>query len=394
MTGRRTPFRTVLRWTGRCLAVLALVGVVLGLVFHTWVTAQTRTVVLLSEVLNAPVLKPVVDALTDAPVHQEVELAGSPTSVYHPPGRGPWPGLLFLTGADESGRKNHTVERVARGLARAGYIVYVPDIAGLKAQSVDEGSFAQAVNVVSASAAGAGTAHHRLALASACAGTSLAMVIAAQPQLRWRVSVVGGLAPYADLRTVIMLGTTGHYRDRSGALRSYPVDPNLRAVMVRSLYAGLRQTKGLDPTSIDDLEQRSFPADGATPDPVHALDSLPTEGIDPRAAAAVNLLRNTDPARFDALYAGLDPQLRAWVERLSPVSVEGSLTMPVDLATSPHDPYFPDEQSELLAAGLAHAHLVVTTGLDHATPKPSQIGQLLALDGFVVRFMEDASRGT
>jgi hypothetical protein len=61
--------------------------------------------------------------------------------------------------------------------------------------------------------------------------------------------------------------------------------------------------------------------------------------------------------------------------------------MPVELATSPRDDYFPVTESRSLARSAPHVRVTVTESLSHALPEPSLhgIGAAFSLDGFVVR---------
>ena len=65
--------------------------------------------------------------------------------------------------------------------------------------------------------------------------------------------------------------------------------------------------------------------------------------------------------------------------------------MPVELATSPRDAYFPLNQSQSIADAAPHAHMIVTNALSHAEPQAGDIIGFLKLDGFAVRALRHAS---
>ena len=48
-----------------------------------------------------------------------------------PGGSGPWPAWVFINGAHPERRREPVVTRLSSGLARAGFIVFVPDLPGL-----------------------------------------------------------------------------------------------------------------------------------------------------------------------------------------------------------------------------------------------------------------------
>jgi len=68
------------------------------------------------------------------------------------------------------------------------------------------------------------------------------------------------------------------------------------------------------------------------------------------------------------------------------------LFVPVELASAPHDKYFPPQESRSLARRSPHVRVTITSTLAHAVPRPSlhDVGALLAFDEFVVRFLRDA----
>jgi pimeloyl-ACP methyl ester carboxylesterase len=194
----------------------------------------------------------------------------------------------------------------------------------------------------------------RIALVGVSVGAALALLIAEDPSLARRVSVVGGIAPYADLRNVVRLATTGHYSER-GKLVRYTTDPFLVRVATRSLMA-------------------EASAGGAR-------------------NAVARLLANRDPGRFETLYAALPPEIHTNHVRLSPIVRVSRLRAPVELASSPRDKYFPVAESRALVARAPEARLTVTTTLDHAIPEPGDIPDLVRFDAFVVRVLERAAAG-
>lgn len=128
------------------------------------------------------------------------------------------------------------------------------------------------------------------------------------------------------------------------------------------------------------------------PDPLHDLRSRRTRDLGPDARSVVRLLANRDPARLDDLYADLPDGVRHDLEELSPLSSEGKIGAPVELATGPHDKYFPPSESYRLER-IAPQHRVTVTGaLDHAELDASlqDIPAFVAFDGFVVRSLRTA----
>jgi pimeloyl-ACP methyl ester carboxylesterase len=360
-------------------------GLASGLVYRSWIAAQARAVVVLSTTLETPVLTWAAEQLTDDPRVEEVVIAGVPATLARPGGDGPWPAFLFVNGATELGRAHPDVQRLARGLARAGYLVLVPDIPGLVRGELTDRTVDVTVEL-SLAVARRPDSKGRVALFGVSLGGTIALLAAERAELAGLVSVVVGIAPYTDLVNVVRLATTGYTREGDGIV-FYGPGPFLSLAVARSLAAGLPPGPGAD-------ELVSLLADVRSddPDPLAALRELDSD--DPAVRATLELLRNRDPTRFDVLYAALPAEMRAGVERLSPITRPASLDMPVELASAPRDAYFPAAESYNLARVASDVNVTVTEAFTHVIPQPSLTdpGDLFAFDGWAVRSLRAARR--
>jgi pimeloyl-ACP methyl ester carboxylesterase len=367
--------------------LVVLVGVlVAALAYRDWVAAQARAAVVLTVALDAPVLAWVARVVTGEPMSLETSVAGVPTTVVRPDGDGPWPAIVFVNGATERGRFHPTVRRLARGLARAGYLVYVPDLPGLAHGQITERTAGATVRVSLAAARAPDARDGRVSLVGVSVGATLALLAAEAPGLADRVPLVGGIAPYADLREMIRLATTGSYR-LDGRLVPYATDPFLDLAIARSLAAGLEPSRARTL-----LLERLSGVDADDDDPLRVLRSLPARPLSPGARAVLAVVHNRDPGRFDFLYGRLPASVRARIRRLSPITQARRLRAQVELATSPEDDYFPPSQSEALIAIVPDARLTVTETLEHAIPDASldDVADLFRLEAFVVRVLRGA----
>src|ERR671916_330235 len=98
----------------------------------------------------ALVLTPAVEAVTQEPVVEDTVFAGRPALVARPEGEGSWPALLFVNGTIREGRNYPPVQNLARGLARAGYLVVVPDLPGLTNDEITPQTVSSTVEVAQA----------------------------------------------------------------------------------------------------------------------------------------------------------------------------------------------------------------------------------------------------
>jgi pimeloyl-ACP methyl ester carboxylesterase len=348
--------------------VIAIAAVVLGL----WSRAQLKAIVVLAITQRTPVIAALVRTVTDQPRSVETVVAGQPTSIFRPgSGHGSWPAIVFVNGATRAGRFHPKVRRLAQGLARAGFLVAVPDLPGLRLGEITPATTHALVRVALA-VAGRG----RVSFYGVSVGATLALLATESPALAGRVRAVGGEAPWAGLEKVIRLATTGYY----DGMR-YHSDPYVQLAIARSLTAGL--PSGRDRTRLLALLDAEPDNDRQPLVPLRRVS---------RPHTLIALLLNRDPRRFAVLYSLLPRRVRVGVSALSPMRRVTRIAVPVELASAPHDKYLPPEESRSLAGRSPHVRVTITSTLAHAVPRPSlhDVGALLAFDEFVVRFLRDA----
>jgi pimeloyl-ACP methyl ester carboxylesterase len=362
---------------------------VIGLLisYWSWVDAQARAVMVISSVLDAPVLTPAAEAVSGDPGFEDIPVAGNPTLVARPAGEGPWPAIFLVNGTVREGRKLPEVRNLAEGFARAGYLVVVPDLPGLTEAKITPDTARETVEVAREVSARPDVEDREVALVGVSTGATLALLAAEKASLEGRVSVVAGIAPYSDIRTVVNIATTGHYRRSDGELIRYEADSFLPYVIAHSLVAAL--PPGEDRRT---LSGELASMDREDPDPLSGLRSRRTDDLGPGARSVVGLLANRKPERFAALYADLPDDVRHDLEELSPLAGTGRIRVPVELATGPHDKYFPPSQSYALERVAPQRRVTVTEALDHAKLEvsPGDVPAFVTFDAFVVRSLRTA----
>lgn len=319
------------------------------------------------------------------PASRETTVAGIATTVVRPTSRPPWPALVFMNGATPDGRRHPTVHRLSLALARAGVCVFIPDLAGVAGGELSPGTLAQSVAVSGAASDSPETADGRVALVGVSVGGTLALLAAVDAQLQQRISVVACVAPFGDLAAVMRLATIDNYQD--GQRVAPP--PYLIVGLARSLAAMLANTPA---TASLCRELRAL--DHESDNPV-VLPEQAFRQAGPEAERLYDLLANTDPARFDALYDALPADVRAAAVALSPIHAASQLHAPVEIATAPHDKYFPLTEAHALVAASPHVRLTITSLLTHATPRldPRNVAELHRLYAFFTRAFRAATNG-
>ena len=368
---------------------LVFIVVLVGLAskYWSWVDAQARAVLVISSVLETPVLTPAVDAASGEPRFADVRVAGNPALVVRPAGEGPWPATFLVNGTVPEGRKLPAVQHLAEGFARAGYLVVVPDLPGLTEDRITPRTVKETTQVAHKISTRSDAKGGEVTLVGVSTGATLSLVAAENPVLKGKISLVAGVAPFADIHTVVSVATTSHYRRDDGELVHYKAAPFLSYVVARSLIAAL--PPGEDRQMLmSELEK----VGRDSPHPLSDLRSRQTGDLGPGARSVVALLANRDPERFDTLYAALPEEVRHALEELSPLPGKGKIHIPVELATGPHDKYFPPYESYELKRVAPERRVTVTGALDHAelNVSPEDTPAFAAFDGFVVRSLREA----
>jgi pimeloyl-ACP methyl ester carboxylesterase len=380
--------RGALRVAGRAVVALLLAGTIAALVFHSWLEAQGRTLIVLTRTSNTPVLGWMFGVFTDEPRAEDTVIGGLPMLLVRPGEGRSWPASVFLNGVTRRGRFHPKVQRLAHALARAGYLVAVPDPPGLRDGELSLSTLAGTKAAVRALLARPDVSG-RITLFGVSAGGSLALLAAEDPEIAPHVRVVGGLAPYTKLADVVRIVTTGTYVE-NGMLHRYRSKPFAALVAARSLAAALPSARDrvrvlarLPPITVPENATNLL----------RPLRELDMARLRPSTRAYVRLLLNRDPQRFDALYRALPASTRAAVERLSPLAGAKRLRAPVLIVSAPHDKYFPPEQTRVLASrASSHVQLTITPALAHAIPHFSlrDAHGVLEFDLFVVRALHAA----
>jgi pimeloyl-ACP methyl ester carboxylesterase len=382
---RKEEFRRRRRLAVFLVVLAVLFGVLVA--SWSWVDAQARAVVVISTVLDAPVLTPAAEAVSGEPRFSEETVAGNPALVARPAGEGPWPAVFFVNGTVPEGRKLPEARRLAEGFARAGYLVVLPDLPGLMEDRITPETVDETAEVARAVSGRPEAAGGEVSMVGISTGATLALLAAERPGAGDRVSLVAGVAPYSDIRTILNVATTGRYEKGDGSSARHDADPFLSYVVARSMIAAL------PPGPDRRVLSAEMEAIGRkNPNPLGGLRLRGTADLEPDAAAVVALLANRDPARFDGLYSDLPQGVRADLEAFSPLAGTERIGAPVEVATGPNDKYFPASESHNLDGIAPDLRVTVTPAIDHAELEvsPGDAAAFAGFDAFVVRALREA----
>src|SRR6478735_4946412 len=141
---------------------------------------HARGAAILATTLRVPGIQ-AVERLGRAPSIEETTHTGVATTVLSPGTRPPWPALVFVNGATPDGRRHPIVRRLGLGLARAGFLVYVPELPGIGRGELTPTTLQSTIEVVTAAADTPEASLGRVGLAGVSIGGSLALLTAAAP---------------------------------------------------------------------------------------------------------------------------------------------------------------------------------------------------------------------
>jgi pimeloyl-ACP methyl ester carboxylesterase len=329
---------------------LALAAVVIGAGFLPPVQARGKALAVLAEAVGIDFPRPFAPQIR----RTDVSLDGVTGYLYAP--ERPSPPILLIPGAAPLGKDDPRVVRLARSLARAGRVVFVPDLA-LYQRRFEEQDIDRIVR--SALALGSHPAcEGKVLLLGISYGGSFALVAAADDRVRGRLAQVATFGAYFDLVGVIQAVTTGS-----------------------SLIDGIPVPWNGHPLSRTILEEHAIPLAPRPERPAlrAALASGQPGDLSSEARAVFDLLRNTDPERTPELASKLPDQAREFLADFSPSSVAGRLDVPVIAMHSTDDPAVPYGELIRLRRALPEARVVTVSSFRHVDPSTSAPGGWTAL---------------
>ena len=344
--------------------IILLSLVIIVVIFFT---AQIKrafiSALLLTDTVRPPE-KTLMGKLIDGPIVTAVTVPAKGGAVradlYRPAKKGRHFPLLLVHGVNPTGKDDPQLVLLAKDLARAGFLVLVPDITGLKtlhlrisdAEDVLE-SFLYLINT--------GYAWPRGGMVGISYGAGPVLLAAADARARDKVSVVSTFGGYYDLRDVLLFILTGTYE--YGGQRGYiRPDTSLRWMFVYRNLDLLRSTADREKFKKIIEKQNQFEA--------AASDAL-AKTLGPEGRALYDFLVNTDQERFAPLYEKLPLTMRELVYQLSPARAVRYIKADFIIAHGTDDYAVPFTESKRLADAVddkSRARLALLPQFMHVEP--------------------------
>jgi pimeloyl-ACP methyl ester carboxylesterase len=340
----RMRWRRLARRSGYVLVVLG------GLSLLPPVQARAKAIAVLAEALGGDFPRPFAADV----MRREVQMGGVTGDLYDPDGRAP--GILLVPGAAVEGRADDRVVRVARALARAGRVVFVPDL------ELFERRF-EVADVDRLVAATEGLLDDErvdggVSMLGFSYGGSFALLAAADSRISADIEQVATFGAYFDMRGVVQALTTGVSLVDG---RRIPWEPHPDAARIVREQATSAVPKSQRPL----LRQ--------------ALDGgIEGSKLPQQARSVLDVLENGDPRRTFELVEQLPSETRDLLERFSPATVAGRIETPVLALHSTDDPAVPYGEAVRLAGAMPGARLLTVSVFKHVDFKSGSLSDWLA----------------
>lgn len=333
------------------------------------VTPQGRTgfqtVLFVFQMLDLPV-KPQA-WFTGEPLRRQVQYSMKDETlvadVYRLPDRKPRAAALLSVGATPHGLDDPAIVMLGDALARAGYVTMLHWSPSMGLQSNFDPS--EPERMVEAFVYLEGLDYvdrERVGIGGFCVGASLALVAAADPEIRDRVDFVNAFGPFFNAETLLLQAVSGTVV-YDGETTPWRPAPRTLEFLATELIETLD-----DPSDARILKR-------------HYLDHEPSSAVDPDALSpqgrvVARLLEGVQTHEAKMLYEMLPPAFREELARISPSTYVEDLRARLLILHTRDDEYVPAAESRrLLDATKDRLDVRYTefTGFDHLLPDEDNI---------------------
>lgn len=275
--------------------------------------------------------------------------------------------VVLVPGVVENGKDDFRVVAFATTLARARFLVLVPDLPNLRAlkvQAQDAEGVTDAFTHLLTRSELANQMPAGIVAFSYAVGP--AILAALNPTIKQRVDFVLGVGGYYDLTQVITFFTTGYFRQQ-GQWRY--LEPNRHGKWVFVIGNVERLSEPLDRSLFLAIAKRKMA------NPYADIDDM-TEMLSAEGQSLLALIQNHDPVFTPSLIANLPDSLHSELDALNLASKDLSqLQTKLILLHGTDDSIIPYTESVSLAAATpsGQSELFLIDGLAHVDIKPKAL---------------------
>ena len=294
--------------------------------------------------------------------------------------------VVVVPGLTPDGKDDARLVAFAKSLARAQFLVLVPDIANtrsLKVSAADSAFIGDAIEELAQRAAGGGGRSLGLVAISYAVGPAL--LAASQTPAGRHVRFIVAIGGYYDIEAAIGFVTTGYYRAPDGSWQHAAPNEWGKWIFVRS-----NADRVADPADRDRLRRI---AERRLADPRAGIGDLVAR-LGPGGRAVYDLVSNTDPARVPVLIGRLPAAIRDELRRLD---LKGrdlrAVAGPVFLVHGRDDAVIPFSESVKRAEALGQwADLTILDHFAHVDAGDIGFADGLRLWEAAIRILEQRDR--
>jgi dienelactone hydrolase len=265
------------------------------------------------------------------------------------------PGVMLVNGATQLGNDDPETRRLSEALARAGYLVMLPEFQFLKAGTLER----EATTIIDAAFGRLQGRPETRGMPTGAFGFSVGggmlLAAASQPGALVRASYIGALGAYFDLDTYLASVISSTQR-RNGAVEPWEPDPEVRLRLPVAAAEAIA-----DPADRERLVAALRAGGGS-------LTGDPPNGMGAEAVSLWRALASTDYEGALGRLRALPRTLREVFERLSPRTSWSTLRPQVFWLHDVGDRFEPVSEAENAAATphLGATHLHRTALISHA----------------------------
>ncbi len=340
--------------------------IIAGILFTAQIKRGFMSLLILADSVRPPE-KAVMGKFIDGPSVKKVDFRSRErtlhANLYVPTGGGRHFPLVVVHGVNPTGKDDDQLVLLAKDFARAGFLVMVPDLEGMKTLRIrisDAEDILQSFLYVSRRR----DAQPRGGLMGISYGAGPMLLAAADARIRDKVSVVVSFGGYYDLRNVLLFAMTGNfeYGSNRGWLRP---DESIRWMFAYRNLDVLRTPEDRETLKkIIEKRNRYEIAEAA----------VLAKSLGPEGRAFYAFLTNSDQKRFGLLYENLPVSFREQVYQLSPARAVRYIRSYFIIAHGMEDYSIPYTESLRLADAVGDArrvHLELLPQFMHIEPAES-----------------------